>query len=78
MLRTSGSLIVVSIGGRLQAKQVVIPDVVFGAKNGEASALLVKAPAPDRLPGIDGVVGLTPLKARRIHFDFVGKRLSWE
>ena len=78
MLRTSGSLSVVSIGGRLQAKQVVIPDVVFGAKNGEASALLVKAPHADRLPGIDGVVGLTRLKARRIHFDFVGKRLSWE
>jgi hypothetical protein len=28
--------------------------------------------------GIDGLVGLAPLKARRAHFDFVAKRLSWE
>jgi predicted aspartyl protease len=77
MLRTSGNPIAVSIGGRLQvqAKQVLIPDVVFGAKNGEVSVLLVKAPPADELPGIDGVVGLTPLKARRIQFDFVG---NWE
>jgi len=78
MLRTSGSPVAVSVGGRLQAKQVVIPDVVFGARNREVSALLVKAPPSDRLPGIDGVVGLTLLKARRIHFDFVEKRLTWE
>jgi predicted aspartyl protease len=77
-LRTTGSPTYVTIGGRLQAKQAVLPDVVFGARNGEVSVLLVKAPPPDTLPGIDGIVGLAPLKARRVHFDFVGKRLSWE
>jgi predicted aspartyl protease len=77
-LRIAGSPTGVSIGGRLQAKQAVLPDVVFGARNGEVSVLLVKAPPPDTLPGIDGIVGLAPLKARRVYFDFVGKRLSWE
>jgi predicted aspartyl protease len=77
-LRMVGSPNRVSIGGRLQAKQAVLPDVVLGARNGEASVLLMKAPPPDILPGIDGVVGLAPLRARRVHFDFVERRLSWE
>ena len=77
-LRIAGSSSGVSVGGRLQAKQAVLPDVVFGTRNGEVSVLLVKAPPPDTLPGIDGLVGLAPLKARRVHFDFVAKRLSWE
>jgi len=77
-LRTAGRPTGVSIGGRLQAKQAVLPDVVLGTRNGEVSVLLVKAPPPDTLPGIDGLVGLAPLKARRVHFDFVEKRLSWE
>jgi len=62
-----------SIGGRLQTKASCYSNVVFGARNGEASALFVKAPPHEELLGIDGVVGLTPVKARRIHFDFVGK-----
>src|SRR5215469_3054829 len=77
-LRTTGNPSGVIIGARLPAKQAVLPDVVLGARNGEVSVLLVKAPPPDALPGIDGIVGLAPLKARRVHFDFGGKRLSWE
>jgi predicted aspartyl protease len=78
LLKTAGNSTGVSMGEWLQAKQMVLPDVVLGARKGEVSVLLVKAPPPDRLPGIDGVVGLTPLKAHRVQFDFVGKRLSWE
>jgi predicted aspartyl protease len=77
-LRTAGNPTDVSMGGRLPAKQVVLPDVVFGARNGEVSVLLIKTPSPDTLPGIDGIVGLAPLKARRVYFNFVAKRLSWE
>ena len=77
-LRIADSPIGVTIGGRLQAKQAVLPDVVLGGRNEEISVLLVKAPPLDILPGIDGIVGLAPLKARRVHFDFVGRRLSWE
>jgi predicted aspartyl protease len=77
-LRIAGRPTGVSIGGRLQAKHAVLPDVVFGARNEEVSVLLVKAPPPDAISGIDGIVGLAPLKARRINFDFVGKTLTWE
>jgi len=77
-LRIAGRPTGVSVGGRLQAKQAVLPDVVFGARNGEVSVLLMKAPPPDALSGIDGIVGLAPLKAHRINFDFVGKNLTWE
>jgi len=77
-LRTAGSPTGVSLGGRLQAKQAVLPDVVFGARKGAVSALLVQGNPPETLSEIDGVVGLTPLKTHRVHFDFVGRRLSWE
>jgi len=77
-LRTTGTPINVSVGGQLQAKQAVLPDVVFGARNGDVPVLFVTSPTPDALSEIDGIVGLAPLNARRVHFDFVGKRLSWE
>jgi hypothetical protein len=64
--------------GRLQAKQVLIPDVVLGVKNEAPSVFFVNSPPPDTLPGIDGVVGLTALRARRVYFDLVGKTVSWE
>jgi len=77
-LRTAGNPIGVSMGGRLRAKQAVLPDVVIGARNGEVSVLLVDGPPPETLRGIDGIMGLAVLKARRVHFDFVEKRVSWE
>jgi predicted aspartyl protease len=77
-LRTSGNSTRVIIGRWLQAKQVVLPDVVVGARNGEVSGFLVKAPPPDTIPEIDGILGLATLKARRVDFDFVAKRLTWE
>ena len=77
-LRTAGTPISVNVGGQLQAKQATLPDVVFGARNGDVSVLFVTAPAPDALSEIDGIVGLAPLKARRVYFDFAAKRLSWE
>jgi hypothetical protein len=35
-------------------------------------------PAADTLPEIDGIVGISALQARRVHFDFSGKTLFWE
>jgi predicted aspartyl protease len=78
MLRTEGSSTAARIGPRLGALKVVLPDVVFGTRNERVSVLIVEAPPSDALSGIDGLVGLTPLKVHRIHFDFVAKRLSWE
>ena len=77
-LRTAGSIKNVTMGGRVQAKQATLPDVLFGKTNRDVSVLFVPAPAANILPGIDGIVGIAALKARRVHFDFPGKTLSWE
>ena len=77
-LRTLGNVNSVSLGGRLQAKQATVPDVLFGKTNRDVSVLLVPSPAPEILPGIDGIVGIGALKAHRVHFDFARKTLIWD
>ncbi|HTZ57575.1 MAG TPA: aspartyl protease family protein [Acidobacteriaceae bacterium] len=77
-LRTVGTIKNASLGGRLSVKQATLPDVLLGNRNRNLPVVLVSAPAGDILPGIDGVVGITALQARRIHFDFAGKTVSWE
>lgn len=76
--RIAGGATNVLVGGRFQAKQVLLPDVVLGAKNVELLALLVNSRAPDAFPGSDGVLGLSVLNARRVHFDLEKKTVSWE
>ncbi len=77
-LRTVGSLKNATMGGRVPVKQATLPDVMFGRRNREVPVLLLPSPADDTLPGIDGIVGISVLQARRVHFDFSSKALSWE
>ena len=77
-LRTAGSIKSATMGGRMQVKQATLPDVVFGNRNRELSVLFLPSPAADMLPGIDGIVGITALQARRVHFNFSKKTLLWE
>lgn len=77
-LRTAGSIKNAAMGGRMQVKQATLPDVVFGTRNREVRVLFLPSPAADTLPGIDGIVGISALQARRVHFDFSKKTLSWE
>lgn len=77
-LRIAGHLADATMGGRVQAKQGTIPDVLFGKTNRDVSVLLVSSPSPEILPGIDGIIGITALKAHRINFDFAGRSLSWD
>ncbi len=77
-LRTAGSLKSATMGGRMPVKQATLPDVVFGHRTREVPVLLLPSPAADMLPGIDGIVGISALQARRVHFDFSNKTLSWE
>jgi predicted aspartyl protease len=76
-LRT-GSFKNATLGGRVQVKQATLPDVVFGVQHRDVAALFLPAPAEETLPGIDGILGISMLQARRVHFDFSGKALSWE
>ncbi len=77
-LRTAGSLKNATMGGRVPVKQATLPDVIFGHRTREVPVLLLPSPAADMLPGIDGIVGISALQARRVHFDFSNKTLSWE
>lgn len=77
-LRTAGSLKNATMGGRVQVKQAILPDVVLGNRNRELPVIFLPSPAADMLPGIDGIVGISTLQARRVHFDFSNKTLSWE
>jgi predicted aspartyl protease len=77
-LRTAGSIKNATLGGRVQAKQATLPDVVFGNRNRAVPVLFLPSPAADMLPGIDGIVGIAALQARRVHFDFSRKTLRWE
>jgi hypothetical protein len=77
-LRTSGSIKNAIMGGRVPVKQATLPDVAGGEGNREAPVVFLPSPAPDMLAGIDGLVGIAALQARRVHFDFSKKRLSWE
>jgi predicted aspartyl protease len=77
-LRTAGSIKNATMGGRLQVKQATLPDVVFGARNREVRVLFLPSPPADMLPGIDGILGISALQARRVHFDFSKDIVSWE
>jgi hypothetical protein len=77
-LRTAGSIKNATMGGRMRVKQAMLPDIVFGKRSREVLVLLLPSPAADTLPGIDGIVGISALQARRVHISFSGKTLSWE
>ena len=77
-LRTAGSIKNATMGGRAPVKQATLPDVVFGNRNRAVPVVLMPSPGADMLPGIDGIVGVAALQARRVHFNFSGKTLSWE
>jgi predicted aspartyl protease len=77
-LRTAGSIKNATMGGRVPVRQATLPDVVFGNRNREVPVVFLPSPAPDTLPGIDGIVGIAALQARRVHFDFSRRTLSWE
>jgi predicted aspartyl protease len=77
-LRIAGHLTDAAMGGRVQAKQATIPDVLLGKTNRDVSVLLVSSPAPEILPGIDGIIGVAALKAHRAYFDFPNRNLRWD
>jgi predicted aspartyl protease len=77
-LRTAGNIKNATIGGRMQAKQATLPDVIVGNRNREVPVVFLPSPAAGTLPGIDGILGISALQARRVHFDFSRKTLTWE
>ena len=77
-LRIAGHPVDVTMGGRVQAKQATLPDVLLGKTNRDIPVLLVPSPAADMLPGIEGIIGVTLLQAHRVYFDFPNRNLRWD
>jgi len=63
---------------RIRAKLATLPDVGLGRSSKDVSVLLVQGPSQDMLPGIDGIIGIVPLKARQVNFDFGENVVSWK
>ena len=66
------------IGGRMRAKKAILPSTVLGTRQTDIRVLLVEAPPDNVLPGIDGLLGMASLKARRINFNYATNSLTWE
>ena len=62
----------------MPVKQATLPDVIFGDGIARYPSYCCRRLADDTAPGIDGIVGIAALQARRVHFDFSSKTLSWE
>jgi hypothetical protein len=68
----------VVIGQRLQAKRIKLPGIRIGTTRKEVTVLLTKAPDPEILPGVDGVIGIAVLKAQKVDLDFPARKLTWQ
>jgi predicted aspartyl protease len=64
--------------GRLQTMQVKLPGVRLGGQETIATVFLTDGPEPGGLPGVDGYLGISALKAKRVEFDFAARLLRWE
>jgi predicted aspartyl protease len=68
----------VDIGRRLRAKELANVSVRVGPIEIDSKVWLVKGPPENVLPGIDGFLGISLLKARWMRFNFATNTLSWQ
>lgn len=64
--------------GRLRTTQVKLPGVRLGGQETVATVFLTAGPDPGALPGVDGYLGISALKAKRVELDFAARVLRWE
>jgi predicted aspartyl protease len=65
------------INGLLRLTRARVRRLQLGGRDIEHTVFLTHSPAKGIMDGIDGLLGLTALKARRINFDFKTNTLSW-
>jgi len=65
------------INGVLRLTRAKVRRLQLGGSEIDHTVFLTHSPAKGELDGIDGFLGLTALKARRINFDFETNTLSW-
>jgi predicted aspartyl protease len=67
-----------SVGGGMRVAQVIAPRVRIGDIDLDRRVFLMKGPPGNLLPGIDGYVGVSALRAGRVTFNFDEGTLSWK
>jgi len=77
-LRTTSPSAEASIGGSMHARAITLFDVHVGQRILRSQALLIEAPSDEILPDIDGFLGVGPLTASQVNFDFVSGTIRWE
>ena len=65
------------VDGILRLTRARVRRLQLGGRDIEPKIFLTHSPAKGVMEGIDGLLGLTALKARRINFDFETNTLSW-
>jgi predicted aspartyl protease len=68
----------VTIGRRMNAKLVTLPEMRLGPTVMDGRVLLMEGPPGKTLEGIDGYIGIAPFHPARIAFDFASKTLRWD
>lgn len=71
--QTSGS----SVGGPVPLKIAIVPPLRIGTRSIDRQVALTESPGERFLPGIQGYLGTSAIKARRVHFAFSENTLSW-
>jgi hypothetical protein len=65
------------VNGILRLTRARVRRLQLGGRDIDHTVFLTHSPAKGELDGVDGFLGLTALKARRINFDFETNTLSW-
>jgi hypothetical protein len=65
------------INGVLRLTRARVRRLQLGGSDIGHTVFLTHSPAKGELDGVDGFLGLTALKARRVNFDFETNTLSW-
>jgi len=71
-------VLLVTIGRRMNAKLVTLPEMRLGPTVMDGRVLLMEGPPGKTLEGIDGYIGIAPFHSARIAFDFASKTLRWD
>jgi predicted aspartyl protease len=66
------------LGGRRHVKKAILPRTHLRDKDADVEVLLVQAPPDNILPGVDGLLGLASLRARRVDFDYARHSVAWK
>jgi predicted aspartyl protease len=68
----------VTIGRRMNAKLVTLPEMRLGPIVMDGRVLLIKGAPGNMLDGMDGYIGIAPFHPTRIVFDFASQTLRWD